>query len=606
MFGLIIKKVMLKGEGLKDSSIDFKPGLNIIYGPSDCGKTLAANCIEYVLGKSDQVNLPKIAEGYTHALVEVQSNTTQKVVSLARAFDAERMNDVYVYNGGSREFEFEKAEIYVVKERKRCKLLSDFLLELIKCPYQFIYKNIKGETKRFSSRNFLRSTMLDETRIDEKFSIFLASQSKNADYKNLDSINTAHVFLSGTQLSAVDKVEDVKRQKARKEGMIIGFQETVNKLQNENKKFAEIKQNYNINELNDIKCNLSKIVQQKQGKIKELSSRILVLKNQLNDYNSKYVATQTEIKKFNVLKESYIEDKCRLEFIDQAYEQDRELLECQCPVCKSNVKIQEIREDFREDCINEIKRLNLLIKQIDLSVEMLYKEKNGLERQRHQIERGIYQIEDELANGLVKDIEKLVMQINEITSKIYVFQKYMSNQRLIEEYIEIINNLKRELGSLKKQKIDISLMTQKICDLLSAEIKVLLNNCYLANNDVEVLFDIKSMDVIINGQRKESFGSGVRSILNSLVSVGVMLYCIKQDLCHPGFIVLDSPIAKYYADESEEKIADFDQIFYELMQQVGQKGQVIIFENRKPKDINAHITHFTKDPLSGRAGFVQR
>ena len=604
VFGITIIKVMLKGEGVKDSALEFKPGLNIIHGPSDCGKTLAASCIEYVLGKSDKVDLPKIADGYTYALVEIQSNDSHEVFSLARMFDAEKMNDVYVFNGMASEFVFEKVKTCVIKERKGCQLLSDFLLEQIQCPYKYMYKNGKGETKRFSARNFFRMSMLDETRIDEKFSIFLASASNKADYKNIDSINAAHVFLSGIKLPPVEKVEDVNRQKARKEGMILGIQETLTKLQKENGKFSEIKKIYDIDELNDLKNKLNKVVQQKRGEIIELSNRILELKNQLNICSSQYIAKKTEIKRFSILKESYIDDKSRLEFIDQACGQDSDMLECQCPVCKSNVKIQEIREDFREDCINEIKRLNQLIKQIEISLEIFYVEQNNLEQKMRQIKQEISQIENELANGLAKDIEDLVRQIDEVSSKIYVFQKYVSNQRLIEEYNKRIDILKAELSSIKKQKVDTSLLTQKICELLSTEIRILLIKCQFANKDATVSFDTDSMDIVIDGQKKESFGSGVRSVLNSLVSIGIMLYCMNQDLCHPGFIILDSPIAKYY--EEGRTIANFDQIFYQLMLQVSQKCQIIIFENRKPNAMSANIVHFTKDASLGRAGFVQK
>ena len=604
VFGLTINKIMLKGEGIKDSTLDFKPGLNIIHGPSDCGKTLAANCIEYVLGKSDNVNLPKIADGYTYALLEVQSNDSHKIFSIARMLDAEKMNEVYVFNGVASEFVFEKAKICVIKEHKGYELLSDFLLELIQCPYKYMYKNGKGETKRFSARNFFRMSMLDETRIDEKFSIFLASASNKADFKNIDSINAAHVFLSGIKLPAVEKVEDANRQKARKEGMILGIQETLTKLQNENGKFSEIKKIYDIDELNDLKNKLNKVVQQKQGKIIELSNRILELKNQLSICSDHVIAKRTEIKRFSILKENYIDDKSRLEFIDQAYGQDSEMLECQCPVCKSNVQIQEIREDFREDCINEIKRLNQLIKQIGISLEILYGEQNNYEQKMRQIKQEISRIENELANGLAKDIENLVRQIDEVSSKIYVFQKYVSNQRLIEEYNKRINILKAELSSIKKQKVDTSLLTQKICELISAEIRALLIKCQFAKKDANVSFDTDSMDIVIDGQKKESFGSGVRSVLNALVSVGIMLYCMNQDLCHPGFIILDSPLAKYY--EEGKTIADFDQMFYQLMLQESQKCQIIIFENRKPDAMDANIVHFTKGTSLGRAGFIQK
>ena len=606
MFGLIINKVMLCGEGLKSATLDFVPGLNIIYGPSDCGKTLAADCIDYALGKTDGISLPTIAEGYSFVMLEIQSNNTKEIFSIVRKFEENKSEEVYVCNGDTSKFSIDKAETYTLTDSKSHKLFSDFLLEVINCPYENIYKNAKGVTKKFSIRNFLRIAMLNETRIDEKYSVFLVSASKKADFKNLDSINTANVFLTGIKLETVDKIDDINKQKAKKEGMILGIQETLLKLQEENGKFSQIKKNYDFEDLNGIKIKLNRIVDEKKGIIENLSKNVTDLKKKLTEYRSRYVSIRTEINKFLLLKESYVSDKYRLEFIDQANEQDDEMLECQCPICNSNVKIQKLDIGFRENCIKEIKRLNQLIAQIEYSVGELHKEQEQLERVMQELTNKINQAEEELSNGLVKDIENLVKELNDVSSKIYIFQKYVSNERLIKDYNKRINELKLELKTIKKQTIETSLLTEEICRALGRQIKDLIINCQLADKEAEVLFEKEDFDIKVNGQKKESFGSGVRGVLNSLVSSGIMLYCASQDICHPGFLLFDSPICKYYDQEDKERtVENIDQLFYNLMRQISERCQIIIFENRKPENIQANIIHFTKNSNTGRVGFIE-
>ena len=43
-----IKKLMVSGGGHHTSVIDFKPGLNFILGPSNTGKSLVMDCLDYV------------------------------------------------------------------------------------------------------------------------------------------------------------------------------------------------------------------------------------------------------------------------------------------------------------------------------------------------------------------------------------------------------------------------------------------------------------------------------------------------------------------------------------------------------------------------------
>ena len=44
-----ITKVTAKGSGKQDSSVDLRPGLNIIQGRSNTGKTCIIKCIDFLL-----------------------------------------------------------------------------------------------------------------------------------------------------------------------------------------------------------------------------------------------------------------------------------------------------------------------------------------------------------------------------------------------------------------------------------------------------------------------------------------------------------------------------------------------------------------------------
>ena len=81
-----IRKLTVSGGGHQDSIIEFTDGLNIIIGPSNTGKSLIMDCIDYVFGFTPKINRPsKIVDnsnGYTH--VELELKTDKESVSLKR------------------------------------------------------------------------------------------------------------------------------------------------------------------------------------------------------------------------------------------------------------------------------------------------------------------------------------------------------------------------------------------------------------------------------------------------------------------------------------------------------------------------------------------
>lgn len=50
MFMFYIKWIKITANQ-KESRIDFAPGLNIIYGPSNTGKSMVLDCIDYMMVK---------------------------------------------------------------------------------------------------------------------------------------------------------------------------------------------------------------------------------------------------------------------------------------------------------------------------------------------------------------------------------------------------------------------------------------------------------------------------------------------------------------------------------------------------------------------------
>ena len=71
---LYIKKLLIRGEGLKDAILEFDRGFNTVTGASETGKSFAFASINFALGSSKIPELPPEAYGYDQVFLEIEDN----------------------------------------------------------------------------------------------------------------------------------------------------------------------------------------------------------------------------------------------------------------------------------------------------------------------------------------------------------------------------------------------------------------------------------------------------------------------------------------------------------------------------------------------------
>ena len=130
--------------------------------------------------------------------------------------------------------------------------------------------------------------------------------------------------------------------------------------------------------------------------------------------------------------------------------------------------------------------------------------------------------------------------------------------------------------------------------------------------DCQVHFDKESTDFVIDGKPRGSRGKGLRAITHAAVTIALLEYCQENDLPHPGFVVLDSPLLAYFKPEGDEdrqlQGTKLKEHFYAyLVEHHGADSQVIIVENQHPPESisdELRMTVFTGNPNEGRKGFL--
>ncbi|HFO9864757.1 TPA: DUF3732 domain-containing protein, partial [Escherichia coli] len=130
--------------------------------------------------------------------------------------------------------------------------------------------------------------------------------------------------------------------------------------------------------------------------------------------------------------------------------------------------------------------------------------------------------------------------------------------------------------------------------------------------ECNVFFDKVASDFVIDGKPRGSRGKGLRAITHAAVSVALLEFCQEEELPHPGFLVLDSPLLAYYKPEGEDDVAlqgtDLKEKFYEYLSKYHtNNSQIIVIENpHPPENMSEKITTtiFTNNPKIGRQGLL--
>jgi hypothetical protein len=136
----------------------------------------------------------------------------------------------------------------------------------------------------------------------------------------------------------------------------------------------------------------------------------------------------------------------------------------------------------------------------------------------------------------------------------------------------------------------------------------------------QVGFDLTAHDIRVNGKDRSSNGKGVRAVLHAAFKVGVLAYCRRKNLPHPGIVMLDTPLLTYREplrsgrhgplapDELEVKGSALNEYFYASLASMQDIGQFVVLENNDPPAglKNAAVTVFTGGEGDGRFGLFPR
>lgn len=586
-----IEKIIVTGSGKTDSIIELSNGVNIIYGPSNTGKTYMVKCIDYMFGSEREPIDISTGYQYIKIIVRTQCGT----ITMSRKIGENKIkvssNDNNVPSGK-----------YATKASRTNydKTINSVWLSLIGInDLHLVISNENYKKQILSWRTFSHMFMLTETKIISEYSAILSGR----DTSNTAVIASLIFLLSGQDFAETETKDTKEIKEAKKNAVKAYINKELFRLSERNQELlAQLKENPNI----DIAVEIEKIMAEISTNEKRINSSIeenQKILAQLYEKNENLSECNVLLNRYDELTTQYDADLKRLNFIVDGEANLNASFSTHCPFCDSEVVVKK-NQNYIDAAKSDYKKIKLQAKDLESASKELRSEKLSLEQEIGTLMAKKKSIEELIEKELKPQVFNLKEKLSaykdaiECQKEIDILKK-LSEQKtadMIENDIDEESELKFKV----KEHLDYSFINE-----LSNGIKSFLENCNY-DNLLSVIFDKADMDIVINGKKKSSNGKGYNAYFNSVVAIVLSRYMESKAKYSPDFLVLDSPILSLKEKETKKPSETMRNTLFENIVD-NQKGiQTIVIENEIP-EINykdANIIHFTKEKNNGRYGFL--
>ena len=586
-----IEKIIVTGSGKTDSIIELSNGVNIIYGPSNTGKTYIVKCIDYMFGSEREPI--DISTGYQYIKIIVRTQCGP--ITMSRKIGENKIevssNDNNVPSGK-----------YATKASRTNydKTINSVWLSLIGInDLHLVISNENYKKQILSWRTFSHMFMLTETKIISEYSAILSGR----DTSNTAVIASLIFLLSGQDFAETETKDTKEIKEAKKNAVKAYINKELFMLSERNQELlAQLKENPNI----DIAVEIEKIMAEISTNEKRINSSIeenQKILAQLYEKNENLSECNVLLNRYDELTTQYDADLKRLNFIVDGEANLNASFSTHCPFCDGEVVVKK-NQNYIDAAKSDYKKIKLQAKDLESASKELRSEKLSLEQEIGTLMAKKKSIEELIEKELKPQVFNLKEKLSTYKDAIECQKEIDILKKLSEQKTaDMIENDTDEESELKfkvKEHLDYSFINE-----LSNGIKSFLENCNY-DNLLSVIFDKADMDIVINGKKKSSNGKGYNAYFNSVVAIVLSRYMESKAKYSPDFLVLDSPILSLKEKETKKPSETMRNTLFENIVD-NQKGiQTIVIENEIP-EINykdANIIHFTKEKNNGRYGFL--
>lgn len=613
---IVIDQLMFTGPERAPVSIQFKSGVNIIWGASNTGKSFVRKSIDYLLG-GELPTLPPEGKGMDNYFLWLTLPGDQKVTLRSSALGG----DIYKADGHLQAVG-EGSPGYEVFSRKHVSSpnVSRFLLSSVGYREAQLLKNERAEKAPFSLRVVMRYLLIDETRmIDEKSLLLAHNTTVTSEDKGL-----LKFLLTGVDGSSIAQVRSGDQLKAAKEGQIellSQMAEQLRKVIDDTVETTAVVADLATAERE--KAELLDVVEERQSSFDALALEERGLSDDILGYQARIAELNALKARFDELARVYASDIDRLEGLEEGGFLLQRFATINCPLCGASPEHQ--KHDHGLGGIEEQRHaVELEMEKIRAEARDLAAALDDADTEILAVERLIVVAGESLNDARLARVQAAQSEVSarsiflNASARCEKLESDLDNRRRLAELeIQIARIKATSVQSRQRAEgIDVNLdLSNSEAHGLSTVVKQVLKAWNYPGADA-VHFEKGDQDIIVDGKRRRDNGAGVRALLHAAFKIGVLVYCIENGRPHPGFVILDSPLFAYRPaeedrfedltdDELELRNADVATHFYRYLHGMADQAQFIVIENHKSDQdvVRPYANYqFTKNPSIGRAG----
>lgn len=580
---VVVRSIALTGPSLPDAVAEFGSGLNVLYGASNTGKSFTLKAIDNMLGSESVLPNPKIRQGYDSVWLglEFRDGQTKTIYRAASG------GDFVLYEG----------LIHSNPETGGAKInVNELILGASGLLGKKVVSNADGQKQSLTIRTLAPYLLVSETAIIDERSPILTGQYQSATAEK----NIFRLLLTGLDDSGVVAIEPKKSRKARNEAKIELVDELIARL--EAKLGEQLTQRHlvteQLNRLTSVIDQLSDRLRSAQSEIDRETAVRREAFERRNNESARFRELEITVGRFRWLLESYASDVARLEALEEAGSLLALRSERPCSLCGAAPEHHTSYSggpsiEFTKAAASaELARLRRDRRDLETTIASLTAEAVGLHSSIESLGADVARLSSSIAE--LRPNEAVLR--SEFQEKWKVRGELIDTLRRFEERDDLLARRqeleaasKRKATSSPKLTVGISGPTGHAFSKIVQEVLV----AWQFPGTPEVTFEDSTQDIRVDGQDRKDNGKGVRAILHSAFKVALLIYCQRQNLPHPGFLVLDTPLLTYRdplvskhgeldADEQRLKSTGLNDAFYAHLHSLGASVQIIVLENEDP------------------------
>lgn len=609
--GFHLRALCFFGPQKPPAAVTFGPGLNVIYGASNTGKSFIVEAIDFMLGGKPPLRDIPERVGYDLILMALEA-VDGELFTLWRSMDG---GGFRLYDGLHQTpppADTPHKQLDEKHSDRNDANLSSFLLGLCSLSGKRVRKNSRNETNSLSFRNIARLMIVDETEITQQNSPLFDGNPID----NTPNLATFKLLLTGTDDSVLvasnkREPEELSREAQLQllDQLLDDYRDRLKELTKSPKELEE-----QLRKIDDSLRQQAAQVNTTESQFQEAAGKRRELRRKLEESRERRTEIGAMLERFSLLDKHYESDIERLRAIEEGGTLFNVLGSGNCPLCGAT------REHHRTDAecdgnINavvqaarkEIAKIEVLRSELAATVSNLEREGASFNRKMPVALKELESISEAVDELISPKLSKLRKSYSEFADKRAEIREALALYATVQDMERRRADLEKGGEDEKAGSLATTDIPTTVAHSFAKTVEDILTGWHFPEAG-DVYFDSKTRDLVIAGKTRSAFGKGLRAITHAAFTLGLLAFCRSRQTPHTGFVVLDSPLLAYREpDGTEDDLTgtDLQEQFYAYLEALPSDTQVIVVENTDPPaSIKAHNQSqmFSKNPHHGRYG----